>query len=92
MPTQDTEETYVVFRKWKKYGTVIALFPYQKGSTTGQYCDSYEHVGQHGDADYMGVLSITTPATDEEAAPLKQELESIGYRLHVRTKRQGRRS
>lgn len=91
MTANETEETTVVFRKWKDGGTVIALFPYQKGDTTGRYCDSYEHVGQHGNADYCGVLAVTVPATEEEAKPLKKELESIGYRLKVQSRISRRR-
>lgn len=70
----------VVFRKWSD-GGIIALFPNLPGSPG--YCSSYEHLGQHGSADYYYVLSRTTPAKPSEYAPLKRELESIGYTLRV---------
>lgn len=47
---------------------------------------SYMHIGQHGDADYQGVVSSTKLAKPEEYADLKKELESIGYDLLVRQK------
>jgi hypothetical protein len=44
------------------------------------------HVGQHGPADYSGVIAQTKPATETEYAGLKRELESkpYEYRLSVR--------
>ena len=79
--------TIVVFRKWKpKHGRmndIIALFP---GIDEGNgKCLSYEHVGQHGGADYQGVVSLTIPATPKEYAALKRELESepFNYRFRV---------
>jgi hypothetical protein len=47
----------------------------------GFYCDSYEHVGQHGGADYYGVVPRTKPCSLEEAADLMAELQRIGYIL-----------
>ena len=47
----------------------------------GHYCDSYEHVGQHGGADYWGVIQQTTPTSPAEAADLAEELTRIGYNL-----------
>lgn len=85
---QDKYHTPVVFRVWKdpKYHNgVIALFPYENEGQGN--CLSYEHVGQHGPAHYTGVMSITRPATPEEYADLKEELESIGYRLRIVQKR-----
>ena len=87
---QDEELTVVVFRKWKKsahaYGDgVLALFPGEKWTAQGDYlCCSYEHVGQHGSADYVACISRTIPATPKEYKSLKQELEQRGYRLVVR--------
>lgn len=75
----------VIFRTWKSTNSVIALFPYDTfGNGT---CTSYEHVGQHGGANYSGVMEATRPATPEEYADLKTELESIGYNLRVIEKR-----
>lgn len=75
--------TKVVFRKWKN-GNIIALFPYQPWSRQGYMTTSYMHVGQHGAADYTGVISRTTPAREDEYRDLLSELRSIGYTdLHV---------
>lgn len=82
--------TYVVFRKWKRSSGnegVIALFPYERSNLT--MCMSYEHIGQHGGADYTGVVSRTVLATEDEYAPLKRELESepFNYVLKVQKRR-----
>lgn len=71
----------VVFRRWRGGGGVIALFPELPANIHGIYCDSYEHVGQHGGADYPGVVRQTAPASPEESAALAAELTRIGYRL-----------
>lgn len=84
MPDPNEEETLVVFRKWRGTGTVIALFPAIPTDLLGWYCEAYEHVGQHGGADYHGVIRATTPATRYESTSLKRELTRIGYRLIVR--------
>lgn len=87
--------TPVLFRVWtaefpgtRKPGTgdlynVIALFPanaeYRPGSVS-----SYMHIGQHGAADLYGIIWKSRPATPEEYAPLKRELErNYGYNLKV---------
>lgn len=76
------ERTIVVFRKWPN-GQIIALFPEVKH--TGPYCSSYEPVGQHGGADYTGVVGRTSPATPREYAELKSELENhCKYVLEVK--------
>ena len=81
----------VIFRRWRdQTGDVIALFPLV--THHGHYCTSYMHLGQHGEADYAGVVCRTRPATVQEAAPLKRELKQIGYQLDVRRRRPGRRA
>ena len=70
----------VVFRRWQN-GDVIALFPELPSDLYGDYCDAYEHVGQHGGADYFGVIQKTTPCSSEQSADLATELRRIGYRL-----------
>lgn len=70
----------VVFRRWKN-GGLIALFPELPADPTGNYCDAYEAVGQHGGADYHGVIQQTKPCSLNEAADLASELRTIGYRL-----------
>jgi hypothetical protein len=74
--------TKVVFRKWPD-GNIIALFPQIASDVFGYSCQSYEHVGQHGGADYSGVVQRTTPAKPHEFSDLKQELERRGYDLWV---------
>jgi len=76
--TNPTE--YVVFRVWKKFGGVIALWPAVPADNFGHYCQSYEHVGQHGAADYDYVIRQTRPAKPKEVAELTKELISIGYK------------
>ena len=78
-------ETVVVFRKWKspEHG-ILALFPQEPYDRQGRLCMSYEHVGQHGGADYIGCVMRTRPATPVEYGPLKRELEGLGYNLIVR--------
>jgi len=71
----------VVFRRWRDGSGVIALIPELPADAHGEYCDSYMHVGQHGGADYHGVIRHTAPATPEESAALAAELIRIGYRL-----------
>lgn len=83
--------TRVVFRKWKKndgsWGSdgIIALFPLDHCDLDNEaLCNSFEHVGQHGGADYDGVIRQTVPATPEEYADLKREIESPPYNYKLR--------
>lgn len=76
----------VVFRRWKTSGGIIALFPELPADIQGRYCDAYEHVGQHGGADYQGVVQATTPVSLNEAADLANELKSIGYVIRPLTR------
>lgn len=69
--------TKVVFRKWKD-GDIIALFPDDVNSHDGTVT-SYMHVGQHGAADYAGVIADTRPARENEYCDLLTELTAIGY-------------
>lgn len=82
---QDTELTSVVFRKYPD-GDIIALFP---EVDEGNYkISSYMHVGQHGAADYEGVVESTKLATPEEYADLKRELEYVyGYNFKIYKKK-----
>lgn len=74
----------VVFRRWRDCGDVIALFPALPADLYGEYCDAYEHVGQHSGADYFGVIQQTTPCSSEQSADLATELRRIGYVLRPR--------
>lgn len=75
--------TVVVFRRWKyvhRDGSgIIALFPNSREHRPGMVM-SYERIGQHGAADYQGIISRTRPATPAEYADLKAELERPPYR------------
>lgn len=79
----DEEVTPVVFRKWLKSegGGILALFPTQEEHN--YLIGSYEHIGQHGSADYHLCMQRTTPTKPEEYADLKAELEGLGYKLKV---------
>lgn len=78
VPKENT--TPVVFRVWNACPCdIIALFPALAADNQGYYCESYQHVGQHGPADYKGCIKTTRPATKKEAAPLLAELRRIGY-------------
>lgn len=70
--------TKVVFRKWKG-GDVIALFPDVPWNQHDYTTASYMRVGQHGAADYTGVIAATRPAREPEYRDLLAELKAIGY-------------
>jgi len=88
---KDEEPVIVIFRKYKDGGDILALFPYEDYTATGSMCMSYQHVGQHGGANYAHCLDITVNASPEEYEPLRKELEGIGYNLVIRRKRGHRR-
>lgn len=77
-------KTVVVFRKWRDSGDILALMPEIASDIYGRYCQSYEHVGQHGGADYTGCIAATVPATKAEYRALAKELRRIGYKLDIR--------
>ncbi len=82
------EQTSVVFRRWHS-GGVCALFPYEAHDPNGIYCVSYEHQGQHGKADYDGMIRVHTTSVDKNDADVRdliQELTGIGYDLKIITK------
>ena len=60
---------------------IAFLLPELPADINGKHCDAYEHVGQHGGADYLGVIKNTKPASAEEAARLARELKMTGYQL-----------
>lgn len=70
--------TRVVFRKWKN-GDIIALFPDEPWSRSSYMTTSYMHIGQHGAADYAGVIADTSLAQEDEYKDLLNELKTIGY-------------
>ena len=80
----------VILRRWRAAPrSVIALFPAMPGEH-GRI-NSYEHVGQHGEADYLRVVAQTEPVDvgDPEAQDLLAELRAIGYDTLVRRRRAG---
>lgn len=80
----DFYHTGVIFRTFRdKTGGTIALFTasLHDGSCNPGMVMSYMHVGQHSEASPSAVIERTRPATQEEAAPLKKELQSLGYRF-----------
>jgi len=68
---------------FNNFHDVFALFPEISGDSSGSTCMSYAHIGQHGSADYRGMIRETDPATPEQYADLFSELEGMGYRLKV---------
>ncbi len=77
---KDNYKTDVVFRKFKG-GEIIALLVHECCGHNGGVV-SYMHIGQHSDADYNHVLSMTKIATEEEFDALKKEMENIGYQIN----------
>ena len=76
-------KTKVIFRQWAD-GSIIALFPELQGDQSFYNCLSYEHTGQHGAADIVGVIRDTFKPYAGKADDLKKELETIGYNLDVK--------
>lgn len=83
-----TDLTTVIYRRWRDTHDVIALFPTIQADELGR-CASYMHVGQHSAADYNGVISATDPAHlhEPDTTALHRELQAIGYKLKVRSRR-----
>ncbi len=79
-------KTLVIFRKFRKGGDVLALFPLVAHDRNGYQCQSYQHIGQHGAADPYFVTLATVPAKPAEYFPLAQELIRLGYDLKVGVK------
>ncbi|MFA5323710.1 MAG: hypothetical protein WC373_13645 [Smithella sp.] len=55
---------------------VFALMPEIPTDELGRYCACYQHIGQHGSADYHLCIRKSKPASPEEYAELKAELET----------------
>lgn len=82
-------KTEVIFRKVKSgkfKGDIFALFPYDVLTLDGDV-GCYMHIGQHGHADYNHCINTSVIAKEQEYAPLKRELEDIGYNLRIMKKR-----
>ena len=74
-----------VFRIYPN-GEVIALFPQIAADIQGWLCQSYMHIGQHGGANTVGVVSHTRLATPKEYRPLLKELKQRGYEPKIAKK------
>lgn len=86
MSNQPTK-TKTIFRKFKKSGDIIALFPEEPYDMRGEFCMSYQNIGQHGAAaPSLTHCGLTVPATDAESASLEKELRNIGYVIEKRKK------
>lgn len=75
----DKHSTRMIFRTWpdEEGGDAIALMP-DKTELGG--ISSYQRVGQHGTA-HPDLITDLDPATPEQVAELRAELERIGYRV-----------
>ena len=73
----------VAFRKFED-GEVIAIFPniYPVAKDSKAEVMSYMHVGQHGMC-MECLVNELEKASKEEYAPLKKELEMIGYLVNI---------
>jgi len=72
----------VIFRVDKTRGAyesghVFAVFPFEWANDF--YLTGYAHIGQHFGAAWDFIRDCSRPATPEEAAPLLEELNKIGY-------------
>ena len=65
----------VIFRRWRDSGEVIALFPEIPADIFGDYVEAFEHVGQHGGADFHGVIQATVPVELHEAEDLAERTD-----------------
>ncbi len=74
-------KTAVIFRRWRRSGDVIAIFPEDPGTMDPSTCSSDEHVGQHAACAPKLLLDFTVPARPREYRRLAEELQRIGYRL-----------
>lgn len=72
------ESVDVMFRV-DSQGDVFALFPGVAGTHEPHTCSCYQHVGQHSSADLTACIRTSRPATPDECAPLKHELEAAPY-------------
>jgi len=75
--------TRIVFRTFKSgvaKGEVIALLiDTDKDCSSKANVMSYMHLGQHSEANYKNIISMTRKSTPEECKPLLDELHRIGY-------------
>jgi hypothetical protein len=75
-----TKVMFLVNEKDPENPDLFAYFPEE--ISHGEYKTAYSHIGQHSSA-HPRYAEESRPATPEEYAPLKAELESLGYNLEV---------
>jgi len=75
-----TKVQFLVNEKDPENQDLYAYFPEERYND--QYMSGYSHVGQHTGV-HPEYAAESRPATPEEYAPLKAELEGIGYNLDV---------
>jgi hypothetical protein len=81
----DDHDTIVIFRVDPgPRGDVYALMPEDPADETGRLCTSYQHLGQHSEANYAHCIATSRPARPDEWADLLAELTRIGYRVVIR--------
>ena len=76
--------TRVVYRTYPA-GDVVALLLDCEANLGRVVC--YQHIGQHGEGVYFGIMGGTRPATEDEIRPLRDELIRIGYAPIFRKRR-----
>lgn len=64
-----------VYFRVDEEGDAFALFPDHNADEEGDFCDSYQQVGQHCGADFRACMTASREATPKEYASLKAELE-----------------
>jgi hypothetical protein len=85
--TTENSPTKVIFRKWKKCNTIIAIFPEIPSCDNPYNCESWVYVGGHGACNPHWVISDTVLASPDEYAWDKEVLEKqYGYQLKVITR------
>lgn len=80
-------KTKVGLRRWpdNQGGDLIALFPEIPATLNLDECEPYMFLGQHGAANYDGIIQATAPAdpNHNETKRLVSELTALGYDLDV---------
>ena len=68
----------VMFRKYRdKSAEILAVFPYVPHNRAQTLVACYAHIGQHGSAQMLHVITATRPAKPDEYADLYHELKHI---------------
>lgn len=77
-----TKVQFLVNEKDPENPDVFAYFPEENYDNAGKFKTGYSHIGQHS-AVHPQYAAESRPATPEEYADLKAELEGVGYNLEV---------